>query len=160
MNKIRNKFKLYGFDGRVKRHYVVTSEKLNIESTKLEPQAGHSIIVVDRSGSMYYDISSMKDMLVKLLTLDEYNNSSMMISLISYSTCGDCSLHFDHVPVKEIMKTGSPQQKAIKNIRANGLTCISQAMNMAMGLMNYPRTKDPWVSCFSDWTCSERASTF
>jgi hypothetical protein len=27
-------------------------------------------------------------------------------------------------------------------------------------IMNYPRTKDPWVSCFTDLTCSERACTF
>jgi hypothetical protein len=136
MNQTRSKFKLYGFDGNAKKHYIVTTEKLNLSSSpKEEIKPGHSIIVVDRSGSMYGDIGALKDMLIKLLTLEEYNNSSMLTSLVSYSTNGDCTTHFDHVPVREVMKLNSPQQEAIKRIRSTGLTCISQAMKMAMELV-------------------------
>ena len=136
MNQIRSKFKLYGFDGNPKKHYIVTTEKLDLASSpKAEIQPGHSIIIVDRSGSMYGDIGALKDMLIKLLTLEEYNNSAMLTSLISYSTNGDCTVHFDHVLIRDVMKLNSPQQDAIKKIRATGLTCISQAMKMAMELV-------------------------
>ena len=84
---------------------------------------------------MYGDIGPLKDMLVKLLTLDEYNNSSMLVSLVSYSTQGDCTLHFRRVPVRDVMKAKSPQQAEIKRIHASGLTCISQAMTMAKDLV-------------------------
>lgn len=130
------KFVLYGFDGKPKSYYRVTSEDVDTSTcSRVDVKPGHSIIVVDRSGSMWNDIGSLKDMLVKLLTLDEYNNSSMLVSLLSYSTKGDCSVHFQRVPVKDVMKANSPQQAEIKRIRSSGLTCISQAMSMAKELV-------------------------
>lgn len=133
----KSKFVLYGFDGKPKQYYMVSSEVVNstTASSKKDVKPGHSIIVVDRSGSMYGDIESVKDMLKKLLTLDEYNNSSMIVSLITYSTSGDCTVHFERVPVQEVMKADSKQQAEIKRIRANGLTCISQAMTLARELV-------------------------
>jgi hypothetical protein len=59
----------------------------------------------------------------------------MLISLVSYSTQGDCTLHFERVPVRDVMKAKSPQQAEIRRIHASGLTCISQAMNLAKGLV-------------------------
>jgi hypothetical protein len=139
----QNKFKLYGFDGKVKKYCLVNSKTISVKTAeKSEVRPGHSIIIVDRSGSMYRDIGSIKDMLIKLLTLDEYNNSSMQVSLISYSTNRDCTVHFDRVPVKTIMQSNSPQQTEIKRIHANGLTCISQAMKMASELI---RENEPTV---------------
>ena len=120
------KFIVYGFDGKPKKHYLATAERLVLsDENGRDVKPGHSIIIVDRSGSMWGDIEDLKNMLIKLLTLDEYNNSSMLVSLLSYSTHGDCNVHFQRVPVQDIMALHSPQQAEIKRIRANGLTCIS-----------------------------------
>lgn len=131
------KFVVYGFDGNPKQWYVFESARHDANETaiKKEVKPGHTVVIVDRSGSMYADIGPLKEMLVKLLTLDEYNNSSMLVSLISYSTSGDCKVHFDRVPVREVMKSGSKQQAEIRKIASSGLTCISQALNVAKGLV-------------------------
>jgi hypothetical protein len=131
------RFVVYGFDGKPKQHYVVEVATHDASSAagKKEVKAGHTIIIVDRSGSMYCDIAALKDMLKKLLTLEEYMNSSMIVSLISYSTSGDCKVHFDRVKVSDVMKAGSKQQAEINRIASSGLTCISQALNVAKGLV-------------------------
>lgn len=131
-----SKFVIYGFNGEPKQYYTVSSETIQTSNSSVkETKPGHSIIIVDRSGSMYNDIDDLKDMLIKLLTLDEYHNSNMLVSLVSYSTQGNCALHFERIPVAEVMKAKSPYQLKIKSIKANGLTCISQAMMAAKELI-------------------------
>jgi Mg-chelatase subunit ChlD len=132
----KSKFTLFGLNGEPKAHYEVEEETADLgEGSASSQPAGHSIIVVDRSGSMWSDIGPLKDMLIKLLTLDEYRDAEMLVSLISYSTCGDCTLHFERESVQDVMKINSPFAQQIKDIDAWGLTCVSQAMSMAQGLI-------------------------
>lgn len=84
---------------------------------------------------MYYDIQALKETLIKLLTLDEYTNLQLVITLISYSSKGDVTSHFQRVPIQEVMKNNSPYIQEIKRIQAGCLTCISQAMQLAKSLI-------------------------
>ncbi len=44
----------------------------------------HSILVVDRSGSMASAMADTRNTLLKLLTLDEYAQFDLLVTLISY----------------------------------------------------------------------------
>ena len=114
--KKKTKFVLYNFAGKEKSYYLV--DKLNLELNSDAPfnkSVGHSIIVIDRSGSMSYDIQALKETLIKLLTLDEYINSQLVITLISYSSKGDVTCHFQRIPIQEVMKSNSLYIQEIKN---------------------------------------------
>jgi len=129
------KLAIYDFAGQQRSAYEVEIDKVVPKASNSKSSVGHHIIVIDRSGSMRYDIEDLKETVVKVLTLDEYQNSDMLVSLISYSTDGDVTLHFERVVVSDVMKTGSPHVKEIRKIRATCLTCISQAMEMAEELL-------------------------
>ncbi|MBD2776717.1 vWA domain-containing protein [Iningainema tapete] len=131
----RTKFTLYNFAGKEKAFYLV--DRINVETSKndIKGTVAHSIIIIDRSGSMYYDIQALKETLIKLLTLDEYINFQLVITLISYSSVGDVTCHFKRIPIQEVMKQNSPYLEEIKRIKATSLTCISQAMYMAKTLI-------------------------
>jgi len=128
---------MYDFAARPKAYFV--AEELDVkppdpgETTMRD--AAHHVIVVDRSGSMWGEMKSLKNTLLKLLTLQEYRDKALKVSLISYSGVRDLTLHFEKVDVADIMEMDSPYQKEIKSIRVTGLTCISQAMQMAEGLV-------------------------
>lgn len=132
----RTKFTLYNFAGKEKAYYLV--DKLYLERKPgdiPEKSVAHSIIIIDRSGSMYGDIQALKDTLIKLLTLDEYINFQLVITLISYSSKGDVTCHFQRIPIQEVMKQNSPYLEAIRQIRATYATCISQSMEMAKSMI-------------------------
>ncbi|HAA54246.1 MAG TPA: hypothetical protein DCE42_05800, partial [Myxococcales bacterium] len=132
---MHSKFALYNYAGNELRHYLVEQQPIEIEEVEEVQQFSHHIILVDRSGSMYYEIEDLKDTLLKLLTLEEYECDEMKISLLSYSSKGDVTLHFKKVPVSEVMKKNSTYRKEIQNIRVTGLTCISQALEEAAKLI-------------------------
>lgn len=135
-NNMRTKFTLYNFAGKEKAYYLV--DRVNLERSRSdipEKSVAHSIIIIDRSGSMSYDIQALKETLIKLLTLDEYINFQLVITLISYSSKGDVTCHFQQIPIQFVMKQNSPYLEEIKKIRATYLTCISQAMQMAKSLI-------------------------
>src|SRR5262249_24366694 len=100
-----------------------------------EKSLAHNIIIVDRSGSMYGDIDPLKETLLKLLTLEEYKRFDLVVTLLSYSSQGDCQVHFQRAPIKDIMQRGSRYQKEIEKIRSTGLTCISLALRLAGSLV-------------------------
>lgn len=132
----RTKFTLYNLAGKEKAHYLVEGFNVDILDGELpQKQVAHSIIIIDRSGSMYYDIAALKDTLIKLLTLDEYLNFQLVISLISYSSLGDVTCHFQRVPIQEVMQQNSPYLAEIKAIQASYLTCISQSLKLAKSLI-------------------------
>ncbi len=134
MNK---KVTLFNFDGSPRETYDVSIEVATGDgSTAQKKKLGHQIIVVDRSGSMWHDIEALKDTVIKVLTLNEFADSDMLVSLISYSSKGDVTLHFERVPVSKVMKAGSEHLQEIKKIRATFLTCASQAMDIADELIN------------------------
>jgi Mg-chelatase subunit ChlD len=132
----KSKITLFDFDGTPRKTYSVSMEKFTPDPSEVKKKLGNQIIVVDRSGSMYYDIEALKDTVIKVLTLNEFEDSDMIVSLISYSSEGDVTLHFERVPVSEVMRPGSEHLQEVKSIEATFLTCISQAMTVAEGLIN------------------------
>ncbi|MBD2136559.1 VWA domain-containing protein [Anabaena sp. FACHB-1237] len=132
----KTKFAIYNLAGKEKSYYL--AEKITVE---IKPEAipkkaiAHSIIIIDRSGSMYYDIEALKETLIKLLTLDEYSNSQLVVTLISYSSKGDVTCHFQRVSIQDVMANDSPYIAEIKAIKTGCLTCISQSLKLAQDLI-------------------------
>lgn len=132
---VRSKFVLYDLLGKERAFYQV--DRIEVEKPSQTPKQktlAHSVIIIDRSGSMYSYLEDLKDTLLKLLTLDEYAQYDLLLTLISYSTQGDCTVHFQRRPIQEVMKRDSREQKEIKRIHVTGLTCISQALQLAAEL--------------------------
>jgi Mg-chelatase subunit ChlD len=128
----RSRFTLFNLLGKPRAYYLVEPTELSREPAKSKKAVAHSIIVVDRSGSMYGAIADTKETLLKILTLDEYSQFNLLVTLISYSSQGDVICHFDRTPIREIMKKDSKYQKDIKSIRTACATCISQGLKMAL----------------------------
>jgi hypothetical protein len=128
----RTKFTLYNLLGKERAYYLVDRADVERPSKPMSEQAvAHSIVIIDRSGSMYSYLEDLKETLIKLLTLDEYSQYDLVVTLISYSSQGDVAVHFERSAIQEIMKRDSKQLKAIKQIHVTGLTCISQALDLA-----------------------------
>jgi Mg-chelatase subunit ChlD len=128
----RTKFTLYNLLGKERAYYLV--DRMEVERTKQqvsEKSVAHSIVLIDRSGSMYSYLEDLKDTIIKLLTLDEYSQFDLVVTLISYSTHGDATVHFEREPIQEIMKRDSRPIKEIRKIHVTGLTCISQSLDLA-----------------------------
>ncbi len=118
------KFRVYDFKGNVKDNYIVSQGNLGFAQANIDNVTKHHIIVVDRSGSMYYNMEGLKKSLKKILTLHEYNNDNTIVSLLSYSSSGDLQKHF-------IKKTPSEiNADDVDKIYARGLTCISQSLEI------------------------------
>lgn len=129
----RTKFTLFNLLGQPRAYYLV--EPAEVPRPPVDPKkktVAHSIIVVDRSGSMYSAMADTRDTLLKLLTLDEYAQFDLVVTLISYSSEGDVICHFERAPIGEIMKKGSKYQQAISQLQVTGATCISQGLRMAV----------------------------
>ncbi len=127
-----SKFTLFNLLGEARSFYEV--ERIELERPPTDPKArsvAHSIIVVDRSGSMYGSMRDLRETLLKLLTLDEYTQFNLVVTLISYSSAGDTTCHFERVPIKQIMGTGSKEQGLIKKLEATCSTCISGGLALA-----------------------------
>jgi Mg-chelatase subunit ChlD len=141
----RSKFTLYNLLGKERAYYQVDRIEVEKPSKPSKKKTlAHSIIIIDRSGSMYSYLEDLKNTLLKLLTLDEYSQFDLLVTLISYSSEGDCTVHFQRRPIQEIMKRDSKEQKEIKRIHVTGLTCISQAMQLASSL-----AKDEELTCIT-----------
>lgn len=134
---MRTKFTLFNLLGKERAYFLVDRADVERPSQKVsEKGVAHSIVVIDRSGSMYSYIEDLKDTLIKLLTLDEYSQFDLVVTLISYSSQGDVAVHFERQPIQEIMKRDSKALKEIKKIHVTGLTCISQALELAGNYVN------------------------
>ncbi|WP_107668022.1 hypothetical protein [Cyanothece sp. BG0011] len=94
-NSNQSKFTLYNFAGEEKAYYLVDRKQLEVTPENLgKPNIAHSIIIIDCSGSMTWDIEELKETLLKLLTLDEYSNADLLVTLITYASQGDVTCHF------------------------------------------------------------------
>ncbi len=133
----RKKFVLYNFAGKEKAYYLVDAKPLEkIDNNISKEIVAHNIIIIDRSGSMSREIEALKERLIKLLTLDEYINSQLVVTLISYSSQGDVTCHFQRIPIAKVMESNSNYFQEIKKMKVRGLTCISQALETAKSLIN------------------------
>lgn len=139
-----NSFALRNFKGIPVKYFMVQTEKLDQTAPVAVKKPSHHLILLDRSGSMYYDLESLKTTIEKLLTLAEFNDDTQRISLLSYSSSGDVKLHFAKVTVGDVMAVSSPYLKELRSIRVTGMTCISQSLIMAESLID-----DSEVTCIS-----------
>lgn len=151
------KFALRNFKGTPTRYFRVESEDLAAQATVEVRKPSHHILVLDRSGSMYGDIGDVKGTVEKLLTLSEFRDPTLKVSLISYSSSGDVKLHFAKVTVEDVMRSGSPYLGEIRSIHATALTCISQGLVMAETIVD-----DADVTCVTlhtDGFANDRSPT-
>ena len=136
MGTISTKFALHNFKGTPTRFFRCEAEDLATQAPVVVKKPSHHVLVLDRSGSMCGDIDEVKSTVEKLLTLSEFRDPTLKISLISYSSQGDVKLHFAKVTVEDVMRSGSPYIGEIRSIRATALTCISQGLVMAEALVD------------------------
>jgi len=134
------KFALRNFAGKPVRFFRVERDDLTSQAPTPVKNPTHHIVVIDRSGSMYGEMEDIKTTAEKIFTLEEFNDPTMRVSLVSYSSKGDVTLHFSHVTVGDVMKGGSPHLKSIRAIRATALTCISQGLALAETLVDDKET--------------------
>lgn len=132
------KFALRDFNGKPVSYYVARG--VTPPKPVVEKQIAHHIVVVDRSGSMYGVIADTKAMVEKVMTIEEYKDSELLLSLISYSSEGDVTTHFARRKVSDILTPGSVEIENLRQIRATFLTCASQALAAAAGLVENETT--------------------
>ncbi len=100
-----------------------------------ELRVAHHVMIVDRSSSMAEVLVDLKHTLKKLLVLDEFRDALLKVSLISYSSRGDLSVHFEREEVREVMRAGSYAAASLDELKAWGRTCPSQAVEAALALV-------------------------
>lgn len=152
---MQTSFALRNFNGQPVKFVKVTTEDHNATKATPVKQATHHIIIIDRSGSMYYDLPDTKAMVEKLLTLTEFNDPLQKISLISYSSQGDVKVHFAKVTVEDVLKADSPYVGEIRSIHVTGLTCISQSLTLAASLVDDKDTT--CITLHSDGYANDRS---
>jgi len=138
------KFALHNYGGKPVRFFTVESQDVTPDPSAGATAPSHHIAVLDVSGSMWGDLDQVKSVIEKVFTAEEFNDPSMKISLLTYSSNGDCRVHFEKVTVEEVMAPGSPHLAEIRNLRVRGLTGMSQALVEAEKLID-----DAEVTCIS-----------
>jgi hypothetical protein len=84
---------------------------------------------------MCHTIEDLKANLLKLLTLEEYIRSLIVVSLLSYSGKGDVRNHFERVPISDMTKRDLKYAQEIRKIHTAGPTCMTQALEVAKSLV-------------------------
>ena len=100
----------------------------------------HHILLIDASGSMWGDMDQMQATLLRIFTATELQAPHLRVSLLSYSSSGDVITHFTRASVAELQAVGGAPQRTMKALAARGLTCISQALRAAVGLVQRGET--------------------
>ena len=124
------KFALYDFAGKPREFYLVN--EVEVPKPVLEKTVTHHIVVVDRSGSMYGVMNDTKAMVEKVMTVEEFQQSGLLLTLISYSSKGDYTVHFARTPVSDVLDPNKPYVASIRGIRATCLTSVSGALDEAL----------------------------
>jgi len=138
------KFALHNYAGKPVQFFTVEAQDVTPDPQAAAKAPSHHIAVLDVSGSMWGEIDSVKSIIEKVFTAEEFNDPSMKISLLTYSSNGDCRIHFEKVTVEEVMAPNSPHLAEIRNLRVRGLTGISQSLVTAETLID-----DSEVTCIS-----------
>jgi len=79
-------------------------------------------------------MEDLKKTLLQLLVVQGCTDPGMLVSLISYSSQGDMTVHFQRVPARQIT-SGSSAETSIRALHVTGLTCISQALSKAVEMI-------------------------
>lgn len=141
--------------GQPTKRFVVQTSTLTIDSAPR--RVAHHIVVVDRSGSMWHDMASVRSVVEKVAVLEEYRDSELLLSVLSYSSRGDYTTHVARVPLHEVMKPGSIYVEQIRAMQSTGLTCMSQALEVGLSLV---RPGEPTVLTFhSDGYANDSSPT-
>lgn len=135
---MHSKFALYGFDGAPKDWYFL--DEVEVPKPKLEPTVSHHIVIVDRSGSMYGVMNDTKTMVEKVMTVEEFTSSGLLLTLISYSSKGDYTVHFARTAVSDVLDPKQGYVAQIRNIQATCLTSVSGALEEALNHVQGPET--------------------
>jgi len=151
------KFALRSYSGKPLTFFRVERDDFSSQAAIAKKNPAHHIFVIDRSGSMAYDLADLKSMVEKLLTLGEFDDPTLKVSLVTYSSSGDVKLHFKGATVADVMKANSPQLREIRSIRATAMTCISQGLVMAETLIDDKETT--CVSLHTDGWANDRSPT-
>ena len=120
------KFALRDYAGNPVSHWFV--REVEVPKPVIEKTIGHHIVIVDRSGSMYYEMADTKTMVEKVFTVEEFHDANLLLTLISYSSAGDYTVHFSRTPVAEVNAPESAHIASLRSIRATCLTSVSQAL--------------------------------
>lgn len=127
---VNTKFALYDFAGNPRDYYFV--DEVTVPRPVLEKTVSHHVVVLDRSGSMWGVMDATKAMVEKVMTVEEFTQSGLLLTLISYSSKGDYTVHFARTPVSEVLDPAKPHVKAMRDIRATCLTSVSGALAEAL----------------------------
>lgn len=149
-----SKFATHDYLGRPKAFYRVEEVALTAPPTPAK-KTSHHVLIIDRSGSMWGELEAVKGMVEKVLTLEEYKDSEMLVSVLSYSSQGDWTAHIERAKVEDVMAPGSKHVEAIRKIRVTGLTCISQGLRAAKDLCRAGETT--CVTLHSDGYANDRS---
>lgn len=131
-----SKFATRSFNGPTRRYFLVDTQVLGAGETSKAKAPSHHILTLDRSGSMYSDMAAMKATVEKVLTLQEFADPNLRVSIISTSSSGDVTVHCRRVPITEVMAPGSKHLQALRSIQATCMTCLSQALIEAEKLID------------------------
>jgi hypothetical protein len=124
------KFALYDFTGAPKEFYFV--DEVEVPKPVLEPTMSHHVVIVDRSGSMYSAMKDTRAMVEKVMVAEEFTNSELLLTLISYSSKGDFTTHFSRKKVSEVLDPNNGFVDQIRGIQATCLTSVSGALDEAL----------------------------
>lgn len=128
---------------------VLESLDLPKKPKKVAKPVGHHIMVIDRSGSMYGDIDKLKSSIEQSLAVNlaRRETEAPRTTLISFSSNGDVTLHWDSIPADQVCDSSYPYRKILQGIQATYLTGISQGLNLAL-----TKVKDGQVTCITLFT--------
>ena len=126
----KTKFALYDFSGTPREYFLV--DEIDVPKPVLEPTVSHHIVVVDRSGSMYGVMNDTKAMVEKVMTVEEFASSGLLLTLISYSSKGDFTVHVCRRKVSEVLDPNNGFVEQIRSIRATCFTSVSGALTEAL----------------------------
>ena len=154
---MQNKFALRNYQGEAHKFYLVNTKMIQHDQSGLSSSPAHHIFVVDTSRSMSEDMADMKAMIEKLLVLEEYHNADTLFSLLSYDSEGNLVVQFSRIRVSELNQANSPEMAKIKAIEPGGSSCMSQAIDQALKLVN--RDELTCISLHSDGYANDNSVT-
>ena len=107
------KFVLYNLQGEARAYYLAEPHELTPPAEPVGAKSvAHTILVIDRSGSMYAAIAGPQGHAPQAPHARRVPPTSTCSSrCISYSGSGDLTVHFQRAPIAEIMARDSTQTR-------------------------------------------------